>query len=86
MIRVYSNSSSLHNVSKVEVIDGYGEGVRRVVIHQVVENNRHDESGTGNLVTNINEHGKGSLILKHEITIHPVKDSAPIRAIEMEVS
>ena len=62
MIKVYTNSSSFHNVSKIEVVDGYGEGVRKVVIHQVVETDRKDRL-----------HG-GSLIVKHEITIHPMRN------------
>ena len=36
-MRVYTNSSSLHNVSKVEMVEGYGDGVRKIVIHQTVD-------------------------------------------------
>ena len=70
-MRVYSNSSSLHNVSKVEMVDGYGVGVRKIVIHQAVETD-HD------------------VVLKHEITVHPVKETTvtpiSVTPIAMEVS
>ena len=73
-MRVYTNSSTLMNVSKVEMVEGYGDGVRKVVIHQAVETDRAD----------------GSLIVKHEITIHPVKETTvtpiSVTPIAMEVS
>ena len=73
-MRVYSNSSSLHNVSKVEMVEGYGDGVRKIVIHQAVETDRADG---------------GSLIVTHEITVHPVKETTvtpiSVTPIAMEV-
>ena len=72
-MRVYSNSSSLHNVSKVEMVEGYGDGERKIVINQAVETDRAD----------------GCLIVKHEITIHPVKETTvtpiSVTPIAMEV-
>jgi len=72
-MRVYTNSSSLHNVSKVEMVDGYGDGVRKIIIHQAVIGN-----------------ADGLVILTHEITVHPVKETTvtpiSVTPIAMEVS
>ena len=70
-MRVYTNSSSLHNVSKVEMVEGYGDGVRKVVIHQTVDPDQ-------------------DVVLKHEITVVPVKETTvtpiSVTPIAMEVS
>ena len=78
MIKVYGNHSDFHNVSKVEVVEGYGDGVRKIVIHQVVETDRNDRGGED-----------GCLVVKQEITIYPLKETTvtPIQVapIAMEV-
>ena len=79
-MRVYSNSSSLHNVSKVEMVEGYGDGVRKIVIHQAVAPDMRAVLGNTD----------GHLVLKHEITVHPVKETTvtpiSVTPIAMEVS
>ena len=79
-MRVYTNSSTLMNVSKVEMVEGYGDGVRKIVIHQAVET---DMRGS-------NYNADGHMIVKHEITVHPVKETTvtpiSVTPIAMEVS
>ena len=41
-IEVYGNDQSFHKVLKVEVVNGHTDGVKKVVIHQLVETERDD--------------------------------------------
>lgn len=41
-IKVYGNDQSFHKVVKVEVINGHTDGVKKVIVHQLVETERDD--------------------------------------------
>ena len=41
-IEVFGNYEMFHKVVKVEVVNGHTDGVKKVVIHQLVETERDD--------------------------------------------
>ena len=80
MVKIYGNHSDFHSVSKVEIVDvEYGDEIRKIVIHQIVETDRADRRGDD-----------GCLIVKHEFTVYPVKETTctpiSVTPIAMEVS
>ena len=64
-IQTYGNDQNFHKVLKIEVIDGGFEGLKRVVIHQLVETHRDDYNF---------EPYNGQFVMKHTIDLFAADD------------
>ena len=65
-IQNYGNDQNFHNVLKVEVIDGGLEGLKRLIIHQLVETDRDDYNF---------EPYNGQFVMKHTIDLFAADDN-----------
>ena len=72
-IQTYGNAQNFHKVLRVEVIDGGFEGLKRVVIHQLVETDRDDYNF---------EPYNGQFVMKHTIDLFAADD----KTIEVEAA
>jgi len=72
-IQTYGNDQNFHKVLKIEVIDGGFEGLKRVVIHQLVETDRDDYNF---------EPYNGRFVMKHTIDLFAADD----KTIEVEAA
>jgi hypothetical protein len=79
MIETYGNDMSFHKVLKAEVKNGGIDGVRTIVIHQLVETGREDGCNGGAVNT------EGDFIMRHEVTLFMLKDEAD-DAMTLEVA
>ena len=64
-IQTYGNDQNFHNVWKIEGLDGGLEGLKRVVIHQLVETDRDDYNF---------EPYNGQFVMKHTIDLFAADD------------
>ena len=64
MIETYGNDVSFHQVLKIEVKKGVCDGVREVIIHQLVETNREVAKTYGGKAVD----SDGRFIMQHKVT------------------
>ena len=68
-IAAYGNEANFSAVLKVDIIDGSLEGVKRVIIHQLVEDDREDLDF---------EPFNGRLTMQHSIYLFPKNDDIEV--------
>ena len=72
-IETYGNDQNFHKVLKVEVIDGSIEGMKRLIIHQLVETEREDYNF---------EPYNGQFVMKHTVDLFAADETT----IEVDVT
>ena len=68
-IEVYGNDQSFHKVLKVEVVNGHTDGVKKVVIHQLVETERDDFNY---------EPCNNQFVMRHTIDLFPAENDMEV--------
>lgn len=68
-IEVYGNDQSFHKVLKVEVVNGHTDGVKKVVIHQLVETERDDFNY---------EPFNNQFVMRHTIDLFPAENDMEV--------
>ena len=68
-IEVYGNDQSFLKVLKVEVVNGHTDGVKKVVIHQLVETERDDFNY---------EPFNNQFVMRHTIDLFPAENDMEV--------